>query len=368
MIYADMRILFYANILFCLILNMSCEQRFGKSPVFTLNANMTSNEKVEAYSNREIKALDSRELTQYLNIHAKANWANVTEEDILEYVSDIDSNPRQLELISDYYVSKGDFEQALVYNTAAEDNGANTVDFYKKRAHIYSALGQYGLAVDYINKAVTINGNDPDIYLTKGEVYLNFGDSISSLKYKEQAYTNDSSRHDIAVDLAYLYANVGQNQKSRELVDLLIMDDYKVSEMQQLKVDLYRKTGEHQEANQLLSTLLNTGNLAAGENLIDFFETNNMTDSVIYYATQVLDQDSVNMTALYAKANSFDKKGYFASALMYYEQMLSIDSLSEEALDGVGKVNRKIAYLRKLKEQREAIPTFDFASPRKETN
>lgn len=346
---------------------VSCEKRLGRTPAHFESAEERTEESM-LVSVQKLDALDVNELIQYLKIEEKANWLNISEDALLASVESLENNAIVLELVSDFYFNQGNLERALYYNSMAEDYGANTTEFYKKRANIYAELGQYGLAVDYINKAVMINGNDPDIYLTKGEVYMKLGDSISALKYKEQAFRSDSSRKDIAADLAYLYENASQNEKANHFVDMLIAEEYHLSEMNYLKVNLLRKQQMDVGANQILFEMLEAGDIEAGEELVNYFGNVEMYDSMIYYSTQVLNKDSTNMKALEAKAVSFDRKGYFASSLMYYNQMLAIDSLNKEALEGIGKVNRKIAYLRKLREQREAIPTFDFASPRKETN
>lgn len=346
----------------------SCEKRFGKTLVSDWDSYAETPEESTLISSDQLNEFSTDELIQYLKIHEKAHWANAAENEILKSLELSGENAEVLELISDFYLTRGSLEEALKYNTEAENNGASSTEFYKKRARIYADLGQYGLAVDYINKAVMINGNDPDIYLTKGEVYMKLGDSTSALQYKEQAFRNDSSRQDIAADLAYLYASTKQHENAHHFADLLIANGYNVSEMNELKVEVLRKELKFQEANRLLKKMLDSGQVEAGIALIDYFEKQSEYDSTIFYAMQVLDKDSLNMRALEAKAFSFDHKGYFTSSLMYYNQMLAIDSLNEEAREGIRKVNGKIAYLRKLRERREAIPTFDFASPRKETN
>ncbi|MEP2026238.1 hypothetical protein [Reichenbachiella sp.] len=360
---------FFGFVLFGIALVFqSCETRLGTAPIPIMTTKAEPPLESIVISNRELNSFNINELIQYVKIHENSNWENISEEEVLNCLKLSNNDVEILQLVSDFYLTKGNLKESLRYNTEAENGGANSTEFYKKRASIYSALGEYGLAIDYINKAVMINGNDPDIYLTKGEVYMRLGDSASALQYKEQAFKHDTSRQDIASDLAHLYASTKQNQKAHDFADLLIDAGYLESEMNFLKVDLLRKDNQDDEANQLLTNMLYSGEVKAGDLLIDYYESKNNYDSMIFYATQVLTEDSLNMKALKAKAFSFDQKGYFSSSLMYYDQMLTIDSLNEEAIEGIRKVNGKIAYLRKLRERREAIPTFDFASPRKETN
>lgn len=355
------------TVLFCGLLE-SCDHRISKEPIPQLET--FSESLVESFliSDKSLTSFELNELIQYLKLHEQARWKNINEKEIDACLATFENNAELYELVSDYYLTKGNIEEALLYTTKAEGRGANSAEFFKKKANVYMALGDYGLAIDYLNKAVHVNRNDPDIYLLKGEVYIKLEDSISALKYKEQAFVHDSSRHDIAFDLAHIYASTNRNDEANLLADYLVKQSYRQEELNFLKVKILRKEDRQSEANQKLALMLGEGEINAGEQLVVYFMQKNMYDSAIYYSTDILHRDSLNLSALGAKALSFDHKGYFTSALMYYNQMLAIDSLNKEAIEGVRKVNGKIAYLRKLREQREAIPTFDFATDKKETN
>lgn len=351
-----------------LFILFGCDQRFGTERQPAASVRVEAAEVSVLLTERESRSLDTHGVIQYLKLHEQTQWSQISEEEINDWVVKFDQHPEVLELISDYYLNQENLDLAYLYNSMAETYGAKSADFYKKRAKIHAAMEKYGLAIDYINKAVMINGSDPDVYLSKGDIYLSLKDSASALSYREQAFAQDSSRLDIAKDLAYLFAGASKEARSHELASWLIGQDYEVNDMVDLKATLYRKSGQHALANLLLKTLLDSGYTTAGHALVKHFRQINQHDSIIYYATKVLQQDTINLSAMGAKAYSFDAKGYFSSALIYYNQMLNIDSLNEEALEGIRKVNGKIAYLRKLREQREAIPTFDFAAPKNETN
>ncbi|MEO9967185.1 MAG: tetratricopeptide repeat protein [Reichenbachiella sp.] len=356
----------YSLLLLIVVLGtQSCNGRFGAYPLTEKPLTTLVSDSGTLPEVKRARDMDVNDVIQYLNLHEESSWIHTTEAELISLVNEFDDSPEIHELVADYYLTIGNVEEALVYNTKAEERGARSTEFYKKRAEVFAALGQYGLAIDYLNKAVKINGNDPDIYLSKGEVYLNMGDSISSLQYKSHAFIQDSSRLDIAADLAYLYARHDELDKSRNLIDLLIASDYRPKEMKKLDASLYRRKGQMDQANAIYKSLLDSGDTAAGVVLIDHFKQQNLHDSIVHYSTLLLEQDSSNLFALEAKAISFDYKGYYTSALIYYNQMLDIDSLNQEAHEGIRKVKGKIAYLRKLKEQKEAIPNFDFLAPKR---
>lgn len=346
----------------------SCDQRFANAPIFEAGNRPVTISKELLAGTVNTKTFELEDAIQYLRFHETQNWQDLSAKEINKWSELYNQSAEVLELVSDYYRTNDDLEKALHFNQLAEEKGAAGVDFYKKRAYLYKALGEYELAIDYINKAVRINGSDPDTYLTKGKVYLSMGDSLSALSNMQRAFANDSTRLDIGVDLAHLFVKAGQDLNAKMMIDYLVAQDYMSTALTHLLVRLYRRKGQDEDANRLLRNLLNNGGTAAGVSLVNYFREQNLLDSMILYSTTVLEQDTANLSAMEAKAYSFDRKGYYTSALIYYNQMLAIDSLNEEALEGIRKVNGKIAYLRKLREQKEAIPTFDFAAPIKRNN
>ena len=88
-------------------------------------------------------------------------------------------------------------------------------------------------------------------------------------------------------------------------------------------------------------------------------------DSVIYSMNFVTQVDSLFLPALLFTARAYDKKGFYTSSIGQYLKILSVDSTYEDAKSEWEKVSAKRAYLQKLKEEKESIPTFDFFVPKK---
>ena len=104
----------------------------------------------------------------------------------------------------------------------------------------------------------------------------------------------------------------------------------------------------------------------SGVLLADLYRKMFAYDSALKISNLILETDSMNLDALLVRARTYDQRGFFTSAIHNYEQVLAIDSLHQDARVEWEKVKRKRAYLQKLKEEQEAIPTFDFFIQRKE--
>jgi tetratricopeptide (TPR) repeat protein len=346
----------------------ACDNRFGNYEILDVD----SGNALEAYSfeylEKEKDYLDSEHATMWLFVNKKYEWSNVQKSTVELLVETHPQNKEVNELCASYYLFIGEYPRALELNMQAEKLGTNTTEFYKTRSQIYSGLGRYDLAIDYINKAVMINSNDPEIYLSKGDIYLRLGDSLSALQYKEQAFFHDPSRMGIAYELAHLYVKSEMYEKAIVLIEELSSQNYQETSLAFLTVEIRERKGDYLGANNLLIDLLKKGELAAGKRLLNYYEQSKNYDSLVSVSSLILELDNKNLLALRSKAKAFDNKGYYSSALMYYDQVLDIDSLNEEALLGVSKIKGKIAYLRKIKEQRESIPTFDFGAPKRQEN
>ncbi|MFT4737814.1 MAG: tetratricopeptide (TPR) repeat protein [Paraglaciecola sp.] len=86
-------------------------------------------------------------------------------------------------------------------------------------------------------------------------------------------------------------------------------------------------------------------------------------------ATRVLDQLAGRYPeekVLYSRrALLADKRGYYEAAKADYYKILTLDSLDQEAIDGLLRIDQKIAYLRRQREQRQVMPLMGLDTLKK---
>ncbi len=299
-------------------------------------------------------------------IELKQNeWKNVGQEEIAELAVGLDQSVESCQLLAEYYASIDELGLAQSWSAQAEKLGANSTGFYKTLSEIHSLSGRHDLAIDYINKAILINRNDAEMYEQKGNIYLHYGDTLSGIEYLERAFYLNPNNENLSIDIAGIYIAQGKTAKAEKW--LLSLEEVSTARHARLLGQLYLQTGRNAEALVYLNSGFEKGMLIAGEDIIYYYKGMNNVDSTLYQANRVLEIDSTNAVANNAKAYCFDKKGYYNSSIQYYEKVLARDSLNQEAHDGIEKVKGKIAYLRQLKERREAIPVFDLAIPKKKS-
>ncbi|PIB34959.1 hypothetical protein BFP72_05910 [Reichenbachiella sp. 5M10] len=334
----------------------ACSQKYGRYPIEAMTEVGSFNDQV--LFDEDVVDLGGEALVQSLLQSRKYSWANFSLSDAKKVAQRQGESAYVSFLLADYYYHMGQYDKAL---SLLETEGVDELPQLQVddlKAQIYSEIGEYAMAIDLINSAILINRGSARLYGQKAEVYLKMSDSLSAIAYYEKAWELDSTAVDVPLRMAQLYAGVKEFDRAIAWLDRVKVDNL---EVKKVKIETLRSQGNDARANVLLAEMLATGDLQSGEELMAYFTEVRQLDSVLYYSTRILERDSTNLPALFGKAEVFDTKGYFSSSLRYYESVLEIDSLNEEALDGVRKVNGKIAYLRKIKEQKESIPSFDFA-------
>ncbi|MFY0625444.1 MAG: tetratricopeptide repeat protein [Reichenbachiella sp.] len=269
------------------------------------------------------------------------------------------------ELGASYYLEQGNLKKAIALTEKILASGTVSLSFYRLMSSLASSQKHFDLAIDYINKALLINVKDAALYADKGNVYLQFGDSLSALTYLRKAFEMNDELDGIGYKIAEIYYMQGEYMEAESLLSELLEKDSINKRNQFLLAQIHFDNNKEPLAIEVFKEMLNQRDLEAGNYLLKHFEKNGMLDSIFYYANKIIEIDSLNVSALNQKAKFFDKRGYYPSAIVYYNKTLAIDSLNKEAIAGVSKVEGKIAYLRKLKEQREATPRIEFAVPKK---
>jgi len=346
--------------LFIVLFN-SCQAPTSKWDMPSVGLKMDAQE-FENYLVENQQTEDVDWAIQMLKYWKDSGW-NVKSTEVAELVNLHKGSVVVCQLGADYFLKVGDIKMANELNGHSRQLGANHAEFYRVLAVSAVYEKKFDKAIDYINEAISMNVRDAGMYTQKGEVYLAFGDTLSGIRYLEKSYALDSSINEVGLKIARLYFDTNQLEKSVEWLSERVKSDSTHEDFQFLLAEVYYAQGQEPKALAIFRAMLAQENLVAGTKLLAHFEKYRQMDSTLFYANRILELDSLNVKALNQKAMSFDSKGYFPSALQYYQKTLDIDSTNEEALQGMAKVEGKMAYLRKLKERREAIPRMEFTVP-----
>ena len=363
---------YLVKLLFVLTL-FSCENRFSKYAIPNLEeVRAYDQDKADAFVRENLKKYpDNLELVIHkLKMLKEREWPIGSNSEIRDAIKLDSLNTTILELAADLYVNRNEFERALTFASRAEKYGSNSASFYQLKSQVYNGKGEYDRAIDYINKAILINRSDYESYYTKGKIYLSFGDTLSALRFMNIGLANNRNNYRTLYEVSDIYEKTGQYEQAELLIDKAISYAPQNEKLRLKKADIYINQDKIEDAKEVLRASFeeDSTRLESAMKLGNIHYKLLNYDSTILVMEKISSVDSLNMGALSLKAKSYDMRGLYTSAINTYEQILSVDSLYEDAKTERDKVIRKRAYLQKIKEEREAVPTFDFFIPKiKET-
>lgn len=280
----------------------------------------------------------------------------------------IEISPKDGELFFNkarFHIHKDQLQEAKSACENASALGFLTADYFE----LYSqTLLQLGLFDDALNEAQKFKKLDPDNYkshLIQGKVHFEMGDSLKAVYSLQNAFNLNKRDEELNLNLINLYLSQKDTLGYERILNSISLNDPNWK----LKVALIK-----QDHGLLAESLSDLRALASAHPdydlaqlyLIDTYYNSFMYDSAIVYSQYVINSDSLNLKARITKARSYDKKYFYQSAITEYQNLLAIDSTYENAAVELNSVVRKVAYLRRLKEEKEQ-PSFDLR-PRRNPN
>lgn len=350
---------------------LSCESRFSKHAIPSARNEISLQDHVvKTYLQENLQSFPGNRSLAILKtrILKADNWPAGSFVFLKKALSKDSLNPAILELVAEYSLYKNNLDSAFHFSTLAEKYGAHSAKFYRLKSRIFYQKGEYDRAIDYINKAILINRSDFESYYNKGKIYLSFGDTISGLKFMKIGLRQYRNNYEVLYEVSEIYEKSGQYEEAEKLIDEAISFAPNSERLKIKKAEILLNQNKRDAAKVLLKTsfMEDSTRFDSGLMLADLYRKMFAYDSAITISSRILELDSLNLGALFLRARTYDQRGFFTSAIKNYEQVLLIDSLHQDARIEWEKVKRKRAYLQKLKEEQEAIPTFDFFIQRKE--
>ena len=240
----------------------------------------------------------------------------------------------------------------------------------EKLTRIVSALlsqKEYPSVIGAVNDGRIRGLVNADLLAFRAQAHLELEDTVSAYRDFKLSYQNDSTHSEVIIGIAKC-ALVSQNVDTinywTEKAVMMLKDD--AASVETL-AQLFMNQGKHFKAYEIYRGQLMEDNLAAGERVLTYWKGQERYDSMYYYADYLIRQDSLSVNGLLAKAYVFDKRGYYQSARNLYQKVLEIDSNHAVALEEIPKVDRKIAYLRQLRQRKESVPVIDLSIPKKKS-
>jgi len=279
----------------------------------------------------------------------------------------LDPDPDYLMKEAELLTITGDYSTALARVSRAQILGGDYPDLWHLMARLNYLEGNYDLALNEVIIALKKYPEGYEYYCTRGKIEWALQDTIAAVtSFTKGAKYPDTSYESLKY-LAEIYHALGDYQKSFNLLEQNLKnhpDDYPLLLE---KGKLLAETEDYDSALAIFHNLMETDT----QDIEPLYESalvhfsRRWYDSTIYYTNESLSIDSTHLPSLLTQARVYDRRTYYGSSYRLYQKILAIDSTYQPAVQEFTELKGKIAYLQRIKQDREANTQVEIISPTK---
>ncbi len=291
-----------------------------------------------------------------LSYYEKLDWPPDAEVCINRARVVLDLNPIIAKKYADFYVKNEQFESLLQLRDDLSERYETPDWMWRYQISAANEVGRWEEAKMYLRSYFTFPRSDQDHFFG-GREYLVAGDSLLGLYHLQKVKKNLKGSSDFVklyVPLAY---HSGAYEEVLNIIDEY--DDKTVDVTLPYKALSLYALGNGDAAKRMLWSIPVRDNL---ETLHSWYLKEQKLDSSLICLDRMLIKDPNDIEILLRKGKIDDRRGWLYRAASSFKQILVIDSTHSEAKESLDLVNRKIAYLRRIREADQDIPTINLDS------
>lgn len=246
-------------------------------------------------------------------------------------------------------------EEAVKALLVAENLGKKSQELYYIVAQEYLRLGEPVKAREAIDQLTNLN-KSAEAYTLKGNIMLALGDTLQAMNNYERAVTLDKAYPDAYIALADIHIERKNEAEAYKNVNALLEIDPNNKGFLERKGELLMRSGELDSAKAIFLRIANERH-----HYLDYYQLSNVYylqrayDSAQYMAQKAFELNEDFLEAQIQVARSLDKKRRYQEAIEVYKTILATDSTYNLAITELDNLQRKVAYLWRLEQQRKAL-------------
>ncbi len=261
----------------------------------------------------------------------------------------------------------GDYETALARVSRAQILGGDYPDLWHLMAKLNYLQGNLNSALSEVNQALLKYPESLTYYCTKGKIEWALNDTLKALESFSNSVTSPETSYESLKYLALINQSTGDFEKAFAYLDQNLKEYPKDREVLLHKGKLFSENGQYDSALVVfhyLSVTDSTDIEPLYQSAVAHFHKR-WYDSTLYYAQKALQIDDHHLPSLLAEARVYDRRTYYGTSMRKYGEILAIDSTYQPAVEELAKLKGKVAYLQKIRQDREANLQVETISPTK---
>ncbi|MDN5203608.1 tetratricopeptide repeat protein [Fulvivirgaceae bacterium BMA10] len=256
-------------------------------------------------------------------------------------------------------------EGALKAAHQVENMQRGTAQLYRLIADLYQDQGNHSEALNYNNQLMRLSNKSSD-HFQRGAILWSQGDSIKAVESLKYSIDLDSTFEQSYDKLAQIYLLTHQYDSAHQFLDKAMALDGNDIDRIFTKGEIFKQEGKRDSALTAFRKILNidSRHIASVFEISQLFLEKYRYDSANFYANRILDLSPGDRRAKLMEARILDKRGFYNGAMQKYQELIEQDSTFNLAFQELEKLKRKVAYLRKLKEEQQAGRDLPILRPK----
>lgn len=252
------------------------------------------------------------------------------------------------------YQKKGESVLSVKALLLAEKLGKKNQELYQLLAEEYLRQGEPEKARQAIDQLTEMN-NSAEAYTLKGNIMLSLGDTAVAIQNFRKAINLDKTYPQSYISLADIHITRGNEEGARKNVNILLKLEPDNLDFKERKAKLLERAGQLDSATMILRKIAKER-----QRYLDYYALSNVYylqgqyDSAMYMAEQAYSKNKGFLEAQMLMARSLDKQRKYQEAIAVYETIVAADSTFNLAVSELDNLKRKVAYLWRLQQIRQA--------------
>lgn len=236
-------------------------------------------------------------------------------------------------------------------------------EFHKLYIKSLVRSGKRGSALAEL-RGYLIDQNTVEDLVFASEQYLLLRDTALAAYHLGKLYKS-SPENDLMWDYGKIIMRLGYKN-----LGISILENYAINNLSDFQVQLsYALVLEELDrvstARKVIKPFVDKDTIAYL--LADWYLKDAMWDSARNVLETVIEKDSSNRKPIWKAGRLYEDQGWFTTSMQYYEYLLELNPNDTLAAQRIDLIQRKIAYLQRLKFEQSKIPTLEL-KPKKIEN
>lgn len=196
------------------------------------------------------------------------------------------------------------------------------------------------------------------------EQYLVLRDTAMAAYNLAKLYKLDND-NDLMWEYGKILVALGHHESGLDIMGNYVRENKENFDMQLSYAQMLEKASRNKDARMVLKPFSDMD--TASYFIVDLYRKDQMWDSARFVLERVIAKDSSKRKPIWKLARLYEDRGWFLSSIPFLEYLVDLNSNDTLAQQRIDLIQRKIAYLQRLKFEESKIPTIEL-EPKKIEN